>query len=67
MTWQTVVKRILEQESSLDRIGTLSSLTEEVRLKGVRRMLRGGGQRIGIRSSDPLLQSSPEWRIVHVD
>jgi hypothetical protein len=42
MTWQTVVKRILEQESSLDRIGTLSSLTEEVRLKGVRRMLRGG-------------------------
>jgi hypothetical protein len=45
MTWQTVVKRILEQESSLDRIGTLSSLTEEVRLKGVRRMLRGGTEK----------------------
>ena len=67
MTWQTVVKRILEQESSLDRIGTLSSLTEEVRLKGARRMLRGGGQRSGIRSIDPLLQSSPEWTLVHVD
>jgi hypothetical protein len=65
MTWQTVVKRILEQESSLDRIGTLSSLTEEVRLKGVRRMLRGGTE--NRYSSDPLLQSSPEWRIVHVD
>ena len=66
MTWQTVVKRILEQESSLDRIGTLSSLTEEVRLKGAAGCFEGG-QRSGIRSIDPLLQSSPEWTIVHVD
>jgi hypothetical protein len=45
MTWQTVVKRILEQESSLDRIGTLSFLTEEVRLKGAAGCFEGGTEK----------------------